>query len=124
MERNLQFMKKSFENLLGDPLCLWGVSFSLLFLFLSAIFLGLFWSRIPPQVPLFFSRPWGEEQLASKNQILLLPSLTLAFFFFNFLSAVKVFDKEPLLSRILVITSTVLVFIFIYGLFRIITLII
>lgn len=117
-------MKKSFKNLVSDPVCLWGLSFSLLFLALSGIFLALFWSRIPPQVPLFYSRTWGEQQLASKTELLLLPSLTFSIFLFHFFLALKFFSKEPLLVRILMVASAVLAFAFVYTLFRIVTLII
>lgn len=28
--------------------------------------LGIFWTKLPPQLPWFYSLPWGEEQLVSK----------------------------------------------------------
>ncbi len=43
-------------------------------LFLTLILIVVFWSRIPPQVPLFYSKPWGEPQLAA-NFLLGLPLL-------------------------------------------------
>lgn len=30
-------------------------------------------SFLPEKIPLFYSRPWGEEQLASKNWLFLIP---------------------------------------------------
>lgn len=53
----------------------WGI-FSLSAL-CQPLFLAFFWLRLPPQIPLFFSRPWGEAQLAPAYFLLLLPSLTL-----------------------------------------------
>lgn len=41
------------------------------------------WSALPDQVPLFYSRPWGEEQLAQKPIIFLLPAISLAVFWVN-----------------------------------------
>lgn len=29
----------------------------------GVIFLLIFWLRLPPEVPLFYSKPWGQEQL-------------------------------------------------------------
>ncbi|MBI4059054.1 hypothetical protein HY404_02310 [Candidatus Microgenomates bacterium] len=35
-------------------------------------------SRLPPQVPLFYSLPWGEEQLAAKTTMLAVPLVSIA----------------------------------------------
>ncbi len=45
----------------------------------------LFWKRnlLPEKVPLFYSRPWGEEQLAGKEWLLLIPALSLTIFLIN-----------------------------------------
>ena len=54
-------------------------------LLMMAVFLLRF-NRLPPQVPLFYSLPWGEQQLADSWTILLLPfALNLLFIFNNFI---------------------------------------
>jgi hypothetical protein len=40
-------------------------------------------STLPPQIPLFYSRPWGEEQLVDNWLIVILPLFTIIFFFVN-----------------------------------------
>jgi hypothetical protein len=40
---------------------------------LSIIFLLWKWSRLPQSVPLWYSRPWGPDQLALKILLVLLP---------------------------------------------------
>lgn len=35
------------------------------------------WTKLPKEVPLFFSKPWGESRLAVKQWLLLLPGLSL-----------------------------------------------
>ncbi len=35
-----------------------------------------FGTRMPPQVPVFFSRPWGETQLASPSTLLIIPGMS------------------------------------------------
>jgi hypothetical protein len=49
-------------------------------LFLPIIIIGImsilflfYFQKLPPLVPLYYSRPWGEEQLAPKIMLLLLP---------------------------------------------------
>jgi hypothetical protein len=39
-----------------------------------------FWKKLPPEVPLFYSRPWGKEQLVNPRFLFLLPGLTLVIF--------------------------------------------
>jgi len=59
---------------------------NLTFIFLLAQ-LGLilfFWRKLPPEVPLFYSRPWGKEQLASPWLLFVLPVLTLVVSLLNF----------------------------------------
>lgn len=34
---------------------------------LSAMLLLVFWKKLPPELPWFYSLPWGEEQLISKE---------------------------------------------------------
>ena len=116
-------MKSAFKNPCRDSFCLWGVALSLSFLVLGAISLVFSWAKLPPQIPLFYSRPWGEEQLAPKYQIIFLPAIALFIFLFNFFSSTQLFPKETLLSRILIGIGTTLVFTFIFALFEIINLI-
>lgn len=117
-------MKDALKNLCQDPFCLWGVTLSLIPLTLGTFFLASFWSRLPPQVPLFYSRVWGEEQLAQKYQIIILPAFAILAFLFNFFVSARLFPKEPLLARILIGSSCLLVFILILALFQIVNLIV
>jgi len=68
----------------------------ILLIFLSLIFIALNWQRLPPQVPLFYSRPWGEDQLAPKIAIFLLPASSVGVFLINFLLAKFFIKKENL----------------------------
>lgn len=40
-------------------------------------------SFLPEKVPLFYGRPWGEEQLAFKNWLLVIPLSSVVVFIFN-----------------------------------------
>lgn len=54
-------------------------------LLMLAVF-ALRFTHLPPQIPLFYSMPWGEQQLADTWTILLLPFfLNLLFFANNFI---------------------------------------
>lgn len=79
----------------------------LAFIFLAAQFLVLFssWRYLPPQVPLFYSRPWGEEQLVSPLTLFILPGLSLAVILINAILNSLITQEEVLIRRILTITA-------------------
>jgi len=63
--------------------------------------------RLPPEVPLFYSRYWGEEQLAQKGLLALLPGLSFLALVLNFLLASRLFAREKLLAQILLWSAAV-----------------
>jgi len=60
------------------------------------------WSFLPPQIPLFYSRPWGEEQLVHPANLFLLPGLGVLVFFANLIILSFVPKEENLINQILV----------------------
>ncbi|MGI6278240.1 MAG: hypothetical protein ACOYJ8_00245 [Patescibacteria group bacterium] len=99
-----------------------------LFISLGLIFLmvGLFfvvYNKLPPQVPLFYSRPWGEAQLASPWLLLVLPALSFFISLLNFILSGLFFDR-PFLVQVLMWASVVFSFLSFFTLFRIIVIII
>jgi len=50
-------------------------------LMIAAFILKFF--RLPPQIPLYYSQPWGENQLADSWMIFLLPIFLNLMFFIN-----------------------------------------
>ncbi len=73
-------------------------------LLLTVICFILVWinfSSLPPQVPLFLQRPWGEEQLVPKSWLWLQPGLLLLFFLVNYAISLLTMKNEPLTARIL-----------------------
>ncbi len=65
----------------------------------QAIFLTINFSRLPPQVPLFYSQPWGEPQLASPGLLFLLPGFSFLFFLLN--STISIFNQDQEENKIL-----------------------
>lgn len=71
-------------------------------LWLSKVLLILFgWKFFPPEIPLFYSQPWGQEQLASPLMLFILPGLGLIIFFVNFSISRLVPQGERLIKQIL-----------------------
>lgn len=71
------------------------------------IFLAINFSSLPPEVPLFFSRPWGKEQLGQRWQLILLPIFSLIIAIINTLLAAVFIKEERLLARLLVWTAVI-----------------
>jgi len=58
-------------------------------------------NRLPPQIPLFYSKSWGENQLADLFMIILLPFFLNLFFFLNNFIYVKLFPDNVLVKKII-----------------------
>jgi len=56
---------------------------------------------IPPQLPLFYSLPWGEDQLVDSWMILILPLLMDVFFFLNEFIKNKLFGENVFAKKII-----------------------
>lgn len=80
--------------------------------------------RLPPQIPLYYSLPWGDEQLTTPLLLFLLPLGCLFFGFLNLFLAVLSFGSKPLAARILVWFNVVFTLLAALTLFRIIMLVI
>lgn len=75
------------------------------------------WAWLPPQLPFFYSKPWGGEQLVQPFSLFILPLLGLIVFFGNLTLMSFISRKELLIRHILIIS------IFIFNLLSLITLV-
>ena len=96
---------------------------SLLFWFTQIGLLAFAWRFLPPQAPLFFSRPWGEEQLIPRLGLLLLPFTSLGVFLLNLAIANLAPREERLISQTLTIATVIFNFLCLISLGQIIRLI-
>ena len=101
-------MKSFLANLFGSLGKIWfdraiaaQIRISIL-LVLSQLGIIIFsYPKLPPEIPLFFSRPWGESQLVQPLLLIILPVFSLVFIIVNSLIASMFLDKETFLSQIL-----------------------
>ncbi len=97
----------------------------LVFLILGFILFPLAWIKLPPDVPLFYSLPWGKEQLAKSTYLFILPFSSLIVGLINFSLAAFLTRKEEYLAvKILVWLATIFVVLALFTLVKIIFLII
>lgn len=56
---------------------------------------------LPEQLPIFYSKPWGESQIADKWYIFLLPFLMHIVFFVNGAVSKKFFSDAPAIRKLM-----------------------
>lgn len=94
---------------MSKKLYVWiGLSPLVLSLVLAVIILALF-KALPEKLPLFYSLPWGEGQLATRNQFLIIPASIALITLLNFvvswqLHPAQFFFKKALLSSSIIIS--------------------
>lgn len=57
-----------------------GWRWSGVFLLVQLLFTGIFAWQLPPQIPLFYSLPYGSSQLADRGWFLMLPAFSVVVF--------------------------------------------
>lgn len=116
-------MRRFLDKLREDKFISLGVRLNLILWLVSFFLLLFFWRWLPPQVPLFYSRPWGESQLVSPIGLILLPLFSLLIFILNFGLILRTFKEERFIARILAGAGLIFTFLCTLALFRIIILI-
>jgi len=79
--------------------------FGILSLALGLLSFFAFFSRLPPQLPLFYSRPWGEEQLV-EPLFLFLPLIVAGGFLVLNLALARLIPDFPFLRKVFVIAAS------------------
>jgi hypothetical protein len=92
---------------------------SIILLLISAFVLALSWNKLSPQVPFYYSLPWGEDQLASPVDLWLIPGSILVVILINFLTH-KLFKEEVLLKQIAETVTAIFAFLALFTLIRVI----
>lgn len=85
--------------------------------------LAINWSSLPPKIPLWLSRPWGEERLAYPLFLGLLPISAIAVYGANDRLSRKFGQNHPLFARVLSLTSGLVSLLSAVTVVRIVTLI-
>jgi hypothetical protein len=98
-------MNEITKQIKSDKIIKWSMGFAGLLLIIEAISIGIFYFSLPPLIPLFNQMPWGESRLAAKTGIFLPVLIATSFFFLNFFLLIKLYEKIPLISRMLSITT-------------------
>lgn len=93
------------------------------FFLISLALIAWQWSSLPPQVPLYYSLPWGEQRLAAPWELTLLPTMILSIFITNLLTAFLLVRDNELMVKALIFTSLFVAGLLSYSLIRIVFLV-
>ena len=77
--------------------------FVLFFLSISLILWR--WQILPPQIPLWYAEPYGEEQLAHPAFLFLLPATVVVFYIINIIAVFYLSAKHALFTQLLFANS-------------------
>ncbi|MCJ7827846.1 hypothetical protein MUP65_01730 [Patescibacteria group bacterium] len=89
----------------------------------GGLIIFIYWKRLPPEIPLFYSQPWGEAQLSSLNTFFLLPLIGLSTTVLNFLIAKTFFSRSSFASFSLEVGSLVINSLLLVSIIKIISVI-
>lgn len=109
-------MSTSINSLFSDKIIRLSSLLNILLLVVLTALTIYFFFQLPPYIPLFNQLPWGMERLSPNFGIFYPLALAYGFTIMNILLAKYVYEKISIVSRMLVVTSSLislLMFIFI-----------
>ncbi len=122
--KKLSFKSQASKQIVADKFSfvLFTVS---IFAVLCQVFLILFSKKnLPAQIPFYYSRPWGETMLASPIMLWGLPAIAVIFSVLNFFIAFFLARENFFLMRVLVIFAFIICVTTLYGVFKIVNLLV
>lgn len=78
------------------------------------------WTQLPPEVPLLYNNPWGQEQLVAPIWLWTLPTLSILINIIVYIISKKNEDSDPVLMGMALATAIMFQVILNLGLWRII----
>lgn len=90
---------------------------------LSFVMLGISLRALPPLIPLYYSLPWGEEQLVRSNQLFIIPFAMLFVFIVNFIFILFIVNKDKFITLLVLWANCFFALIGAITLFKIIVLV-
>lgn len=79
--------------------------FVVFFIIASLAAIAWRWSRLPPLVPLWYSRPWGTDQMAPPVWLFILPLGSLVLYFVNLVIAIYLTADYLIFTQMLFLSS-------------------
>jgi hypothetical protein len=100
-------MLKKFVNFYQsqDSIIFWSTCISILFTLLIIGLWAYFYPQLPDKLPLFYTLPWGDKQLVSLSQFLILPGINFLIILINMIISWHLHKSQLLLKKMLSLNS-------------------
>jgi hypothetical protein len=98
-------MKKLLSNIKNDRITFRGYFFTFFLLIVTALYALVYYQNLPPFIPLFNQAPWGEQRLIESLGIFLPILIAFIIAIVNLILSSAIYKKNPLVPRILTLTS-------------------
>lgn len=98
----IKIYKKQVDNLALDKTAKLGLKTVFLSLAFSFWWLAVWWYKLPPEVPLLYSRAYGESRLINHWGLWLLPGFSSIINLISIRLAGSLIEKDKLLAQILI----------------------
>jgi len=72
---------------------------------LSVLFIIWRWNRLPPLIPLWYSRPWGTDQLTSPFWLILLPAGGVTIYYINRMISKHITSEYLIFTQMLYLSA-------------------
>lgn len=103
----------------ADPKIKLFIKLSIFFIACSIIIISLKYKSLPPVVPIFYSLPWGEQQLFYKFILFIFPVMSGLTLLVNIILA-RISAQEVLIARILILAALVFSLLSVINIFNIV----
>lgn len=98
-------MNVPFSKFFQDKIIFFGFSITAFFIFTAFIIFLVSLRILPPYLPIYNQMPWGEQRLGTRLEIVIPIILVLVLGLSNLFFSKSIYEKMPLVARILAITS-------------------
>jgi len=105
---SLSFVKKEYDmfmSLHANTIIRWSSRITILLIFSSILILLFSWNKLPTEIPLWYSKPWGKDRLANPAWLFLLPSASFFWYITNSFLSIHVTKDHLVFSQILFLSA-------------------
>ena len=108
VRHHTHYIVHSWQILSGNWIIAFVNKFVVLFFLVSLVLIFWRWSLLPPKVPLWYSRPWGADQLAQPAFLFILPFGGLLWYSIDLLLATYVTRDYLVFTQTLFLSSFII----------------
>lgn len=107
-----QFKNEIYNETLNRNLYFYLLSLPLAITLIISLFILIFFQFLPPKLPLFYSLPWGNAQLANHQQFFIIPASIVLINLINLLIIWHLHPSQVFFKKMLTVSSLVITLIF------------